>query len=125
MNPGIRDAIFQKLAFKPDEMKRYQAAVIYTALALFPGDIAADDVPAELRPQSSTTAGCVFALLKSDGLHLFLRSGRRASKSPGRNCAWINTYSLGSRELARTWLEKNGFEPLPLQTQGQLELASV
>lgn len=110
MNEPLQAAIFQKLAFKPQEMRTYQAAVIYTALALHPAEVAADDVPARLRPATSTTAGCSFALLKSECLALFIRSGRRASKAPGRNCAWINTYRLASVALAQTWLRNNGFD---------------
>ena len=122
MNPELTAAIFQKLAFKPQEMRTYQAAVIYTALALHPAEVAADDVPPGLRPATSTTAGCSFALLKSECLALFIRSGRRASKAPGRNCAWINTYRLASVELAQTWLRNNGFAPADLQAV-QSELA--
>lgn len=112
MNPGLLNAIFQKVAFRGPDMRRYQAAVLYAAIATFPAEIAADDIPAALRPQDTTTAGCVFALLKSDGLRIFERVGRRASRSPGRHCAWINSYRLTSRNLAKTWLNKNGF-PAP------------
>lgn len=119
MNNELRDAIFQKLAFKPAEMRTYQAAVIYTALALHPLEVGADDVPSELRPESSTTAGCSFALLKSGGLGVFVRSGRRASKAPGRNCAWINTYRLASVALAQSWLQANGFATWRLATTQQ------
>ncbi len=95
MNSDLRDAIFQKLAFKPAEMKTYQAAVIYSALAVHPLEFAADDVPAALRPATSTTAG--------------------------RNCAWINTYRLASVALALAWLERNGFTPLDAaMKQGEL-----
>lgn len=126
MNPELRDAIFQKLAFKPAEMKRYQAAVIYTALALHPSEFAADDVPSELRPESSTTAGCSFAVLKHEGVGLFVRVSRRASKAPGRNCAWINTYRLSSVAIAQTWLRNNGFEAaeMPME-QGELLTAAA
>lgn len=119
MNDSLRNAIFQKVAFKGDEMRRYQAAVIYTALALHPGEFAADDVPEALKPQNATTAGCSFALLKSDGLSLFIRCGRRASKTPSRNSAWINTYKIASRELAKTWLEPNGFPPADVKEEQQ------
>lgn len=118
MNPNLLNAILQKVAFKGDEMRRYQAACIYTALALYPQEFGADDVPEPLRPQSMTTAGCAFALLKSDGLQIFARAGRRKSKSKDRNGAWINTYTLPSPRLACAWLTANGF---PVEFQGEVK----
>ncbi len=112
MTEQLAHAIFQKVAFKGDEFKRYQATLLYTALGLWPQDVAADDVPGWLRPASLTTAGCAWALLKCDAVHVFERVGRRASRSEKRNAAWINTYRLTSRALANTWLERNGFAPV-------------
>lgn len=114
MNEPLNNAILQKVGFKGPEMRRYQAAVILRALELHPVEVAADDVPPEVRPENPTTAGCVFAVLKGDGQHIFLRTGRRASKSKKRNSAWINTYRLTSVPLAESWLRANGFTP-PVQ----------
>jgi hypothetical protein len=111
MNDRLVNAILQKLAFKGDAMLRYQAAAVLTALSLHPMEIGADDIPACFRPQDSTTAGCSWALLKSDGVHLFVRKDRRASKSESRNKAWINTYSLTSVALAETWLRRHAIAP--------------
>lgn len=112
MNEPLFNAILQKLGFRGDETRRYQATVIYTALALHPSEVAADDVPLALRPANSTTAGCVFALLKSDGAKIFNRTGRRASRTKSRHAAWINSYTLTNRRLALAWLAANGF-PAP------------
>lgn len=122
MNPNLANAILQKLGYRADQMRRYQAAAIYTAIALWPAEIAADDIPSEFRPQDTTTAGCSWALLKSDGLHLFIRVGRRASRSEGRNAAWINTYRLASIELANAWLVANHFAPARPKPQQELAL---
>lgn len=115
MNAQLLNAILQKIAFKGPEMQRYQAACILTALEYHPRYFGADDVPLPFRPESMTTAGCAFALLKSDGLKIFERVGRRKSKSKLRNGAWINTYRLTNRGLALRWLERNGFERPPEQ----------
>ena len=124
MNSDLTAAILVKLAFHPDEMRRYQVAAVLTALHRYPAEIAADDVPDAFRPVDHTTAGCCWALLKSDGVHLFRRAGRRMSKSATRNGAWINTYQLASVALAETWLRRHNIEPPPRKT-AQLELAQI
>ncbi len=121
MNEPLLNAILQKVSFKGPETRRYQATVLLVALELHPLEIAADDIPLALRPQNPTTAGCVFALMKSDGCRIFDRVGRRASKSKKRNCAWINSYRLASIALAHRWLAANGFT-VPAQKDGQLLL---
>lgn len=122
MNEPLTNAILQKVGFKGPEMRRYQAAVLYRALELHPQEIAADDIPSEVRPDNPTTAGCVFAVLKGAGQHLFQRTGRRASRSRSRHSAWINTYRLTSIELARTWLRSNGFEYQKAEPQRMFQL---
>lgn len=109
MNEAMQAAILAKIAFRGDSMTRYQAAAIMTAMAEFPGEVGADDIPAEFKPDDQTTAGCAWALLKADGVHLFCRVGRRSSRDPARRAAWINTYRLTSPVLARTWLARHGY----------------
>ena len=110
MKDDLTSAILQKLAFKNTEAKRYAPACILTALFHWPEDFAADMVLPEFKPAAATTAGCMIALLKSDGVHIFERVGRRASVDPDANARWINTYRLTSRALACTWLTANGFQ---------------
>lgn len=118
MNEGLANAIFGKVGFRGDTVKRYQAACILSAMQVFPGEFGADDVPNEFRPQDQTTAGCVFALMKSDGQKIFNRVGRRASKCATRKSAWINTYRI-VMPIAIAWLKANGFE-VPKQDQDVL-----
>jgi hypothetical protein len=94
MNNDLANAIFGKIGFRGDKVRRYQAACIYKAMQLYPSEFGADDVPNEFKPQDQTTAGCVFALMKSEGQRIFIRSGRRASKCPSRKSAWLNTYRV-------------------------------
>jgi hypothetical protein len=122
MNPALANAILQKLGFRGESMRRYQAAAIYTAIAQWPAEIGADDVPEQFRPQDATTAGCCWALLKSDGTHLFSRAGRRMSRTESRNSAWINTYRLNSVDLANAWLAANGWPPAQPIRQPELQL---
>lgn len=123
LNESLANAILQKMGYRADAMRRYQAAAIYVAIELFPVEIGADDVPECFRPQDQTTAGCCWALLKSDGCRLFDRAGRRASTSPGRNAAWINTYRLHSVALANAWLTANHFPPAKPTQQQELAFA--
>lgn len=113
MNDKLLAAIFRKVAFKGDEMRRYTAACVYTALHHYPAPFAADDVPEAFRPapatvSGQTTPGCAFALLRSDAVKVFRCVGRRTSKSAKRNGARINEY-LPDWKLAMAWLEGNGF----------------
>lgn len=115
LHPELVNAIFAKVAFKPNETERYQIAAVVTGLKLYPLEVAADDIPPDYKPPDNTTAGCAWALLKSDGARVFERVGRRASTDPKRKAAWVNTYRVRPA-MARAWLKAHGIEPPASET---------
>lgn len=120
MTPELSAAILQILGFRADPFTRYCAAVVLTGLFYYPLEIAADVVPSEYHTGKPTDAGCAFALM-ADGLHLFRRTGRRASTDPKANFRWVNTWTITSRKLAYTWLARHDF-PVPNFDPQQAEM---
>ena len=80
INPALMRAILLKIAFKPELMKRTEAAVLYVALA--GQTFTADVIPGELR-EDNTTPGAVISLLARLGLRLPHRD--RAAERPLRH----------------------------------------
>ncbi len=102
--------ILLKVAFKPEPLRRAQAALLYVGLA---GDeFTADCLPGEIATDN-TTAGCAVGALAT--LRLIERTGRCKSPAPSRHSAWVNVWRLpaGRAETARTWLQRHGFPVEP------------
>lgn len=120
MNAQLLRAIILKVAFKPEPLRRAQAALLYVALE---GDtFTADVLPGEIVVGDIYLSGCAVASLAT--MKLIERVGRVPSPSPTRKAAWVNQWRLGTgkRETAKTWLERNGFDAT-LAFEPQRELA--
>ena len=111
INHQFWHGILLKLSFKPEKVKRTQAALIY--LALTGKDFTADEVPKTIA-DDNTTAGCAVRTLAGGrcGLGLLQCVGRIPSPSKARHGAEVKQWRLapGKRALALTWLERNGFD---------------
>jgi len=107
MNADFFRGVCLKVAFKPEALRRAQAALIYTALA---GEtFTADVLPGEIVGEDTTLAGCAVGSLAT--MRLLERVDRVKSPSKSRNGAWVNRWRLavGRVETARTWLRRHGF----------------
>ncbi len=124
INDNFWQGILLKLSFRPEKIKRTQAALIYAALA---GDVfTADCVPKEVY-EDNTTSGCAVRILsgaKPCGLGILECCGWVKSPSKSRHGAAVRQWRLadGAERLARTWLSRNGFEQ-PENELAQLGLA--
>jgi len=116
INESFWQGILLKLSFKPEKVRRTQAALIYVALT---GEtFTADTVPKEIR-DDNTTSGCAVKTLAGgrNGLGLLEFVGWVTSPAKSRHGAPVKSWRLaqGKRELALTWLKRNGFD-LPPET---------
>lgn len=107
MNPELLRAIILKVAFKPEPLRRAQAALLYVALegSCFTADV----LPSEIVGDDTRLAGCATGALATLGL--IDRVDRVKSPSKSRNGAWVNRWRLSDakREAAMTWLSRQGF----------------
>lgn len=117
INPDLLRAIVLKVSFKPEALRRAQAALLYVALS--GNEFTADCLPGEIVGEDTTLAGCAVGSLAT--MKLIERCGRCKSPSPTRNGAWVNIWKLASfkKATAETWLKRNGF---PIKEQPQAEL---
>lgn len=107
VNADFFRAVILKVAFKPEPLRRAQAALLYAALS---GEtFTADVLPGEIC-DDNTTAGCAVGALAT--AKLLERVDRVKSPAKSRHGAWVNRWRLaeGKRETAKTWLTKNGFD---------------
>lgn len=98
--------ILLKLSFKPEKVRRAQAALLYVALTgvEFTADVIPDAICDDM-----TTAGCATKTLAQIGLIQYVRHVKSPAKS--RHGAEVKQWKLadGKRETALTWLTRNGF----------------
>ena len=106
-NPDLLRAIVLKVSFKPEALRRAQAALLYVALAGV--EFTADCLPAEVVGEDTTLAGCAVGSLAT--MRLIARTGRCKSPAKSRNGAWVNVWALAAfkRATVLTWLKRNGF----------------
>jgi len=108
MTANFLRAVLLKVAFKPEPLRRAQAALLYVALS---GEtFTADVLPGEISGDDTTLAGCAVGSLAT--MRLLARQGRVKSPAKSRNGAWVNLWSMadGKRETVKTWLKRNGFQ---------------
>lgn len=122
MNESFFRAVVLKVAFKPEPLRRAQAALLYCALS--GATFTADVLPAEVTGEDTTLAGCAVGSLAT--MKFIERVGRIKSPAPSRNGAWVNQWRLaeGKRETVKTWLSRNGFDPNEVQER-QAELLAA
>jgi hypothetical protein len=108
MNEDFLRAVLLKVAFKPEPLKRAQAALIYVALRGLP--FTADVLPKEITGDDTKLAGCATGSLATMGL--IQSVGRVKSPAESRNGAWVNQWALcgDKRATAKIWLSRNGFD---------------
>jgi hypothetical protein len=108
MNSDFLRAVILKVSFKPEPLRRAQAALLYVALA--GDDFTADCLPGEITGEDTTLAGCAVGSLAT--MRLIERIDRVKSPSKSRNGAWVTRWRLaaGRAETVRTWLKRHGFE---------------
>ncbi len=107
MDESFFRGICLKVAFKPEKLRRAQAALIYVALT---GEtFTADCLPGEITENDNTVSGCAVGALATIGV--LQRVCRCKSPSKSRNGAWVNSWKLaeGQGFKARLWLTRNGF----------------
>jgi len=119
MNADFQRAVVLKTAFKPEPIRRAQAALLYVALAgqsftadVLPGEIVGDDI---------SLPGLAVGTLARIGLIQSLGFTRSPSKT--RHGSWVQRWRLGDgkESTARTWLKRNGFDAtVPHETQIEL-----
>lgn len=108
MNADFLRAVILKVAFKPEPLRRAQAALIYVGLT---GEqFTADVLPQEVIQGDTRLAGCATGSLATIGI--LERSGRCKSPAKSRNGAWVNVWRLpvSKYKTAKTWLARNGFD---------------
>jgi hypothetical protein len=111
INPALMRSILLKIAYKPELMKRTEAAVLYVALS---GEtFTADVIPGELR-EDNTTPGAVISTLARLGL--IENRGRCTSPAESRNGSEVRKWrmALGKRSAIEAWLKVNGFPPVDM-----------
>lgn len=118
LNPDLLRAIVLKVSFKPEALRRAQAALLYVALT--GQEFTADVLPGEIVGQDTTLAGCAVGALAT--MKLIERVGRVKSPAKSRNGCYVNVWRLaaGRLEVVQTWLERQGF---PKSTRKQAEFA--
>lgn len=109
-NPDLLRAITLKVAFKPEPLRRAQAAILYVGLEGC--EFTADCLPGEIVAGDTTISGCAVGALAT--MRLIERTGRCKSPAKSRNGAWVNTWRVepSKRSTVLTWLERNQF-PAP------------
>jgi hypothetical protein len=124
INDNFWHGILLKLSFKPEKIKRTQAALLYVALRGEP--FTADEVPKEIY-EDNTTSGCAVRILSGAqpfGLGLIEPCGLVRSKSKSRHGAIVRQWRLadGAGKLAMTWLVRNGFDLPKMEPENELAL---
>lgn len=119
MNADFLRAVVLKVAFKPEPIKRAQAALLYVAMSnvSFTGDV----LPGEIVGGDVTLPGLAVGTLSRLGLIQSI--GFTRSPSATRHGSWVQRWRLadGKRTTAVTWLTLNGFEAtVPREAQGEL-----
>lgn len=107
ITPEFLRAIILKTAFKPEPLRRAQAALLYVALE---GEtFTADLLPGEIVGDDTKLAGCAVGSLAT--MDLIQRVDRVKSPAKSRNGAWVNRWRLaeGRMATAKTWLTRHGF----------------
>lgn len=111
LEPAFLQAVLTMTAFKPQPMRRVQAALIYLGLRL--DEFTAADLPESVTGGSAHIAGAATGALVAQGLLVVVgrvKSPRASSK--GRR---VDVLRLASRSNAHLWLARNGFSPLEQQ----------
>ena len=117
LDPSFLRAVVLMTSFKPEPMKRAQAALLIIALEGL--DFTAADLPGEVAGDNVHLAGAATGALVAQGLLNVV--GR--VKSPRLNAKGrkLDVLRLAKRETARTWLQANGFE-VPAERQREMAL---
>lgn len=101
-------AVLMQVSFKPDEMKRAQAALLLIALER--GTVMATQIPREIVGDSEHRAGAACgALVSQNLLKVTARVKSPDEKAKGRK---LNVYRVpyGRRRAVVAWLRANKFE---------------
>jgi len=107
MSADFFRGVLLKVAFKPEPLRRAQAALLYVALE--GKTFTADVLPGEITGGDTTLAGCAVGSLAT--MRLIERVERVKSPAKSRNGAWVNVWRLASGrvETVKTWLGRQGF----------------
>lgn len=119
MNTDFLRAVVLKTAFKPEPLRRAQAALLYVALSgqSFTGDC----LPGEIVGDDTKLPGLAVGTLAR--IRLIQSCGFTRSPSTTRHGSWVQRWRLApdKRTTAITWLRRNGFDTnVPHETQGEL-----
>ena len=116
LDPQFLRAVVLMTGFKPDKMRRVQAALLMLGLQGL--DYTAADIPDELTEGSKHIAGAATGSLVAIGLLSVIgRIKSPEAKAKGRK---LDLLRIASRDKARCWLRSNGFEIPVMENQGML-----
>jgi hypothetical protein len=116
-------AVVLLTGFKPEKMRRCQAALLMIGFA--GKDYSAADIPAELTDGSRHIAGAATGALVSIGLLNVIR--REQSPDPKAKGRKLDILRLADIGKAKAWLRANGFKdeiPKAIKPAGQMDLLS-
>ncbi|MEK7781963.1 MAG: hypothetical protein AAB370_10735 [Verrucomicrobiota bacterium] len=122
MNPDFARAIVLKVAFKPEPLRRAQAALLYVAMT--GQSFTADCLPGEIVAGDTKLPGLAVGTLARIGLIQSL--GFTRSPSLTRHGSWVQRWRLadGKDSTAKTWLKRNGFDAT-VPAERQLDLLAA
>lgn len=113
-------AVVLVTAFKPEPMRRAQAALLY--MGLRGGEFMAADLPGEITNGSKHLAGAATGALVALGLLTVTR--RVKSPDPRAKGRKLNVLQCHETNRALIWLMRNGFKRTPMEDAApQLEMA--
>jgi hypothetical protein len=120
LDPSFLQAVVLVTAFKPEPMRRAQAALLY--MGLRGGEFTAADLPGEITNGSKHLAGAATGALVALGLLTVAR--RMKSPDPRAKGRKLDVLECREPRRAAIWLLKNGFKPRPMEeAKPQMEMA--
>jgi len=120
LDPSFLRAVVMVTAFKPEPMRRAQAALLY--IGLRGGEFTAAELPGEITNGSKHLAGAATGALVALGLLMVTR--RVKSPNPRANGRKLDVLRCAARQRALLWLMRNGFKQRPEEPAApQLEMA--
>jgi hypothetical protein len=120
LSPSFLRTVVVMTGFKPNLMRRVQAALLMMAMQC--EEVTAAQIPPEITEGNRHIAGAATGSLIAEGLLTVI--GRVKSPNPDAKGRKLDVVRLVSVEKAKTWLRANGFKLEPAvatsRTEGEL-----
>lgn len=119
LEPSFLQAVVLLVNFKPEKMKRAQAALLY--IGLLGGDFTAAQLPDGVTEGNKHIAGAATGSLVAIGMLEVV--GRMKSPDPSAKGRKLDVLRIPSDKIAtaRAWLNANGFD-VDVRTQREFQL---